>query len=68
MVLTMRVLSKFFADNTALKAENNNVLRTPTELWDSETREGQIINPTLFQTYSYGIGLFLVDPDFCNLH
>ena len=48
-------------------AENNKKIRAVTELWNLESGTGRIIDPELeANKYAYGIGLFLVNPDFCN--
>ena len=41
------------------------IFSTNTELWNFDTLESQIIDPTLSRNYSYGIGLFLVDAKYC---
>ena len=38
-----------------------------TEVWNFESGEGEIIEPTLpNQFYSYGMAIFEVDANFCN--
>ena len=39
-----------------------------TEVWDFESGESEIIEPTLYRNrYRLGIALFAVDPYFCNI-
>lgn len=38
---------------------------TVTEIWNFENEQNTVINHTLGQAYSYGIGLFLVPYNFC---
>ena len=37
-----------------------------TELWEFDSLESQIIDPTLSTTYSFGIALFAVDKKYCS--
>ena len=39
-----------------------------TEVWNFESGESEIIEPTLpNENYAWGIALFVVDPYFCNI-
>ena len=41
----------------------------PTEVWNISNGDNKIIQPTLPKNkYAYGIGLYLVDSDFCQKH
>lgn len=43
------------------------VFRAVTELWNLESGTGRIVDPELeANKYAYGIGLFLVNPGFCE--
>ena len=42
------------------------VFRLDTEIWDIETAENRITAPALSNLHYYGVGLFLVDKDFCK--
>ena len=39
---------------------------TNTELWNWDSLESQIIDPTLSKDYAFGIALFLVDHNYCS--
>ena len=42
-------------------------IRVMTELWEMETQQRRLIAPTLpHNAYAYGIGLFLVDIEYCR--
>ena len=43
------------------------VFRLETEIWDIETAENRITAPALSNLHYYGVGLFLVDKDYCKL-
>ena len=45
---------------------NFNILSTNTELWDFGSLETQIIDATLSTNSAYGVGLFLVDKNYCS--
>ena len=42
-----------------------NLFRLQTEVWDPETGERRMIEPTLDE-YENGIALFVVDAEFCK--